>query len=1126
MRLSSIKLAGFKSFVEPTKIPFPDPMTCVVGPNGCGKSNVIDAVRWVLGESSAKNLRGDAMTDVIFNGSTERKPVSQASVELNFDNTQGHLPGTLAARNQVAIKRVVNRDGQSTYYLNGDKCRKRDITDIFLGTGLGPRSYAIIEQGMISRLIESKPQDLRVFLEEAAGVSKYKERRRETESRIRSTRDNLARLLDVRQELGQQLATLETQASDAKHYTELKAQEREVTAWLAALKWQQLNQEAEQHAAKIAELKDQLAFLDKANLGHDDVLASFKAKVSEAQAHHQEAQMAEQALAHQITRDEQSLLHLKQQKNALAAQKATLETQLADKSNALEELSKALKSLPDNEDDMALALLNAELDELDDALLDYQQHIEQARAEQESKTQEKSALLRRVQDEEKARHQLELRQTKLSGELKQTQPEAIAEEITQLNTEQAALLNSQKSLKAELAKIKAQIEKSDTEKHRLAGELETHTETQLAKKAQLASIKGQIAAITRQLEKHSSDDFRAQLVVKKGYEAAIASSLGWFNQVKIGAQSANENRVWAHTQATKPGFTAVSQVIEDGVYPSILDAIALCDKAHHQDCEAIACVTQQGDIFGANFALCAPQNSADDPLILNAQLEELSAQKVDLEHALSALEDELNSLKSALATCQATLDEHKHALHQAAITDASTVTELKRIAARLEERENAFNDATSVHTQVQTALTELTQQLLQSDEHLSDLQHQLESASASEAQSADKTQLLIANMQSTQAQYKNVHQQQRQLEKAATEKAQQHAVLKTQISNTQEHLNNLQNQLAVTAQELEALDSPIAVHQAGLDEALHLRSEKREHTALWAQKLEDANLALGQKEVQLKSQDAERIKLTEALHQAQLKCETANVKASAALEPLTNLKRALKDVLAELPLDASISRYQKRLNDLARQCDELGAVNLAAVSQFEQAQERKHYLDAQYDDLTGALDTLEAAISKIDKQTKHQFKTTFDQVNRDFGALFPKVFGGGQAYLALTEDDLLHSGVTIMARPPGKKNATIHLLSGGEKALTALSLVFSIFRLNPAPFCMLDEVDAPLDDANVGRFCRLVEEMSASVQFIYISHNKIAMEMAGRLTGVTMAEPGVSRMVAVDIDQAVEMASA
>ena len=1131
MRLSTIKLAGFKSFVEPTKIPFPDQMTCVVGPNGCGKSNVIDAVRWVLGESSAKNLRGDAMSDVIFNGSTNRKPISQASVELTFDNTQGHLPGTFADRNQVAIKRLVTRDGQSLYFLNGSKCRKRDITDIFLGTGLGPRSYAIIEQGMISRLIESKPAELRVFLEEAAGVSKYKERRRETQTRIKSTRENLERLLDVRKELQVQLDKLAAQSVDAKKYRELKATERELKGQIAVLKWQKLHQKQTLKTDEIAKLNEQIDFYKQAHLGHDDVLVSLETNVNLQQQKLNDAQQLQHQTHTELTRAEQQQINLKQQQQA-ASQNLIKQQQLLQQSQELQLTQQGFSDELQNTLHEALEyslVCNEQVAEISEQVTNLQskksqsasqwQHLnERSQALSETYAKAENALTQQQQNE----HYNDKQQAETQQALDELRSNSISEQLTQ----QQQLMQS---LTQQLAAKQTALNKAQQSAELSESELEISQQQVQQLTQQLNENKAKITALSSLLnddETKSSGNVLAQLIVKSGFEKTVEQALQGLEHLQVSQGSAS-NSVWPN-DLTVPA-DSVAAFVEQGIYPTLLTNIGFqktVNSSEDIDKKWLAVIDDKGDVYGHNWHKKNATTTDNSLLLKHKQLQESSALTEQLTEQLKELQHHVYKKQSEHQAILCQVDTLKESVHQLAQQIAAGSTRqdmLKEQQSQWQTQQDKLIEKQQhlsvERLEIDKTIAVHTKKLALYTKEREDLVSQLATAKIDLQHNEQQLQQLTDQLE----QYKTKAHQAHLAEQKARSECQ---LSETKLQHALSASDNASEAVIEITSQLEELVMPA---EDVAEKILQLLSEHQQHEATISQlqiALTDAKKSLTDKQAVLKSSQGELSALKERSQALALEEQSLMVKAQAALEPLEELTQNLKTVLAALPKSANLTVMQSGLNKTTQQLTDLGAVNLAAIDEFEQAQIRSQYLDNQLDDLTKALSTLEGAIQKIDRETKSRFKTTFEQVNKDFAELFPKVFGGGSAYLELTSDDLLESGVSIMARPPGKKNSTIHLLSGGEKALSALSLVFSIFRLNPAPFCMLDEVDAPLDDANVGRFCRLVEEMSQSVQFIYISHNKIAMEMAGRLTGVTMAEPGVSRMVAVDIEQAVQMAHA
>lgn len=1158
MRLKHIKLVGFKSFVDATKVPFPHQMTCVVGPNGCGKSNVIDAVRWVLGESSAKNLRGDAMTDVIFNGSGARKPVSQASVELVFDNSDGRIQGEYANYAEISVKRLVTRDGRSDYFLNNSKCRRRDITDLFLGTGLGPRSYAIIEQGMISRLIESKPQELRVFIEEAAGISKYKERRRETENRMQHTRDNLDRLNDVRDELGSQLDKLQRQAAAARRYKDLKQQERKFKAELQALRWLTHEQQAERLRQTIREHEAELERWLAEQRGSERGTLELREQASETKAKLDEIQQRFYQLGNDITRTEHQLQALRTQAQQRQQRQQQLQGELAQLDETYQrdveqevEINLQLEQLqPDLEMAAELAeQAQAAFQQHEEAWLqlqhDYQaflneqqQHRERMQQLQMQHERCTDQLQRAQQQRQEATEQAE----QLKGELEQlaqheaeqelshaaqavTEAEQVltahqrqlqelreqrqqgSETLTQLQQQEQQLLGRESSLQTLLAAAQADwpAELADwlqeqgikplgqvrdllevSEKWRLAAEQACHPwlDAYVIEQAPadwpehlgtrlvvLDSDQAESASRGETLAKHIKGPLQHWSLVQ---QMVVCSASSEASKLVLSGKAE-----WA--------LTASGQLWSRGGYQAQQIAAQESQLLQQQELEQ---TTQQ---LSQVRARCAEQKE---------QLEKLVAQREALEAELAGAQTNLNEAQANAATWR-----------EKQRWQAEQQGQLKSKLARYEEQQQSQAEAAET---LQLQLEELKTSLAQTAEEQPDSdedawQTKREQLQAERQQLRDKAQ---QSQQQWQDKKLQVEQYKSQL---------QH--MQTLVQRLQQQQQQAQEQLQLLADGSEDQEET-EVLALQLEELLQQRELVDEERRDWANKLAEIEQQLHDVSSGAKGVETQIEKARQQLQSGQMELAAVQERSRNVLAVLDEMQQPLKPVLEQLPEDADEKQWQQEVERLQSAIARLGAINLAAIEEAETLAERKEYLDQQHEDLSASLETLETAIRKIDRETRQRFKTTYDAVNSGLQELFPKVFGGGSAYLELTEDDLLETGVAIMARPPGKKNSTIHLLSGGEKALTALSLVFAIFRLNPAPFCLLDEVDAPLDDANVGRFCRLVEEMSQTVQFIYISHNKVAMEMASHLAGVTMQEPGVSRLVAVDVDEAVALTEA
>ncbi|GAC17562.1 chromosome segregation protein SMC [Paraglaciecola arctica] len=1163
MRLKKIKLAGFKSFVDPTTIPFPDDMTAVVGPNGCGKSNVIDAVRWVLGESSAKNLRGDSMTDVIFNGSTARKPVSQCSVELVFDNSSGRIQGEYAGYNELSVKRIVTKDAQSSYLLNNTKCRRRDVTDLFLGTGLGPRSYAIIEQGMISRLIESKPQELRVFIEEAAGVSKYKERRRETETRIRHTKENLERLEDVRGELGQQLEKLQRQATAAKRYKELKQNERRYKAELAAIRWLKHSKKIDSLESDISKKDADIEAYVATQRNEEKDITEFKQQQQDFKQQLSDIQQQVFRVSTDITRIEQNQIHTKQRRQQIEQESNSLQEAITDNEihhqqnlDKIEELSEQI-ALAEPEKQLS----EDQLEQAQSVLLEAEEQFSQQQHQWRNKELEFNQRKQQAQSchgKIQSLMSMQMRTQQRIGELKDELSEVIDDELTlQIETCQDEILILEEQ--AEQSAENTELTLSTQETSQV--DLKQAEQNQMKLRGELQSIEAQLAALnalqqSSDLNKASQDFIQKYqltsqswwqtLDIQNGWEEAFETITQQWQSAVLLPQSSNQDKLvelsgsawlfqdsYIENHGAKITDKSIVTKLNNKAVPSWLTHI-LCANNLEQGLAMLtnlasyqSVITQDGYWLGQGWMIVGSADQQSGLLKRANQIKQLEAQLELVQSKILAADVEVSDKEDKLIVAKRSAETAKQQFEQLKLTLQQTKNQAQLLAqqhqqnmdrnTRLsqelirqqdtseEEQQQQLEELAMQAEELEQAVEALQEQQLEFELNREQLQQKVADSRTQVENTKNKLHQLALHLQSVQSQYQGL-----------TANQQREALL----------LNNMQQKLSLLKTEFAELSSPLEDQQESLQQLL----EQKAMLDIQQQELHDKLAAIDEKlTVAEKGQQGVTDKIQLMLSELQsikLECEGYRVRANGVLEQLQEMHQNLKEVLDTLPEDANETSWQNLLDKTIASVGRLGAVNLAAVEEYDIQAERKQHLDDQNDDLVSALDILEQAIRKIDKETRSRFKETFDQVNEDLKLLFPKVFGGGMAYLELTGDDLLETGVTIMARPPGKKNSTIHLLSGGEKALTALSLVFAIFRLNPAPFCLLDEVDAPLDDANVVRFCKLVSEMSKTVQFIFITHNKIAMEMATHLTGVTMAEPGVSRMVAVDVDEAVAIAQA
>ena len=1169
MHLSKLKLAGFKSFVDPTSIPMPGNLIGIVGPNGCGKSNIIDAVRWVMGESSAKHLRGDSMADVIFNGSSARKPVGQASIELVFDNSDGSLGGQYANYNEISIKRTVSRDGQSVYHLNGTRCRRRDITDIFLGTGLGPRSYSIIEQGTISRIIEAKPEELRVFLEEAAGISKYKERRRETENRIRHTRENLDRLNDLRDELDKQLARLKRQAATAERYKVLKAEERLVRAQLQALRWKVLDEQARSEEANLREQETALEEAMARLRALEADIEKHRAQQTEAHDRTNEIQSRYYAVGSDIARLEQSIQHARERRAQQEQDLAQLEKDGEETRRHLESDQQRIAELEGRLEALQPDLANSarQAAEAADVLAEAEAAMQAWQTEWETFNQQASEPARqaevertRIQHLEQRLAQLQARGEKLQQELAESSPETLEREIAELQqklteTEQA-VARAQQTLETHQARI-AELRDASHQRAQQLDELRSRLQDLRGRSASLdalqqAALGKEEGAVSQWLSREHLQDaprLAEELDVDSGWEQAaecvlgqhleavcvegvdpLAGVLGEFDEgtLTLYDTTTGDPATTVHDKAPRLADRIRAPWSLDpligGIYAAetLGEALALRPQLAAEE----SVVTRDGIWLGPNWLRVVRDSDARAGILRREQeLKTLAAEIETLSRQVLDHQEQLESERSRLHELEMERDSVQAAYNQANREHAEAQS-------RLQARQSQLAQARARHAKLESELHELRGQMETDNEALQRARRTLEEAVGRMGDLEQQREQLQARRESLREALEVARGRAQEARNQAHEIKLQAQTLETELASTRQALQRLEARLEQESRRRNELEKALAEGEAPLAEM------KQQLEALLEQRVAvEVELAEARQHLQTIEHEMRQLEearslaeqavqgVRERLEQIRLHQQETRVRRQTLEEQIRESEFDLKTLLEEMPEEANEEGWQTRLEELEGRITRLGPINLAAIEEYEQQSERKEYLDAQHADLTQALETLEAAIAKIDRETRTRFRETYDKVNAGLKRLFPRLFGGGHAYLELTGEELLDTGVTVMARPPGKRNSTIHLLSGGEKALTAVALVFAIFELNPAPFCMLDEVDAPLDDANVGRFCDMVKEMSDRTQFIFITHNKITMEIAEHLIGVTMHEPGVSRMVAVDIDEAVEMAA-
>lgn len=1182
MRLSKIKISGFKSFVDPTTIDLRSNLTGIVGPNGCGKSNTIDAVRWVMGESSAKHLRGSSMDDVIFNGSAARQPIGQASIELLFDNSDASLGGEYAEFSEIGIKRLITRDGQSKYFLNGSRCRRRDITDIFSGTGLGPRSYAIIEQGMISRLIEAKPEELRTTIEEAAGISKYKDRRRETERRIKNTRENLDRLSDLREELEKQLSHLDRQAKAAVRFKVLKQEERQTNAELILLRLRKVNIDIQQRQDIINEnaTTHQSSLAEQRSL--ENQIEAQRSSQTEANDNFNEVQANFYQVGAEISRLEQSIQHQKELSERHQRELTQVDSEIAAAQQHAQDDRNQLKNASEQLSEFE-PVLEAEKEQLELATNKLNENEVALAKWQTSWNSLQSTLAEPAQQAQVERARME----QLENQLLQ-----ISSRLLKLNTDKGIFntdshteeLSKQKQLLKNTAEQSAatKVEFNDC-KNELQNHIEANRTSQQQLqdcRSELQSLKGKLSSLevlqsaALDKDKNSKSMKRQQdwlrqrgldsikplaesIQIENGWERALEIVLGDFLQSKqldskqqlekiIGDELPSASTTFIFDQDSFDQNSNELQLAKGSFASKVSKPIAIQPLLANFQCadnieQALkmqstlkvgeTIITKDGVLVGVNWLKTQAQdtfNQHDGVLARKKEIEETK-------HLIKNDETKLKDYQESLETGQQKRKEHEELQAQ--------------LQKRLNELHREESEAQSVIHANENRIkqTELNQQRILTE--IIDLEDQQTENQELHQNATVLRNQALESLESLESQKKLIEGKDTPLQQAVYESKEcvrevsetvQQAQLKVETAKTSKHsaqqqLNRLDERLMMLTERKDDLitqnfeqtsdTSTELNNQELLTQQIEQRKESEIELAKARENLQTIDNTVRDLE-QRRSQAEQQVeKYRTLLENFKMEWQEVNVRQETLKEQFDETEFNEEELSNKLDDSVTLEQMKSNLEDIQRKISRLGAINLAAIDEFKSQSERKVYLDQQDSDLIEALEILESAIAKIDKDTRSRFKDTFEKVNTRIQEMFPQLFGGGKAYLEMTGDDLLTTGVSIMAQPPGKRISSIHLMSGGEKALTAVAMVFAIFELNPAPFCMLDEVDAPLDEANVGRFCQLVKKMSDRVQFIFITHNKTTMELAENLIGVTMREPGISRLVSVDVNEAARLAN-
>jgi len=1165
MRLTTIKLSGFKSFVDPTILHLPTNMTGVVGPNGCGKSNIIDAIRWVMGESAPTRLRGDSLTDVIFSGSTGRKPVGAASVELIFDNSDGLVVGEYAKYNEISVKRQASRDGQSQYFLNGGRCRRRDITDLFLGTGLGARSYSIIEQGMISEIISAHPDELRGHLEEAAGISKYKERRKETESRIKATRENLERLNDVREEVDKQLDHLNRQAKAAARWQELKAEQTRREAEMRGLHYRVIAAEIDEHHAALGQ----------ADIAIESFVAEQRQVEAQIEGHREIHQAAGEHLnkvqgevyriGGEIARVEQQIQHGKELRERLERAREETEKAYAELGEHIgadrSQIENLRAALADGEP--KLATMNEAATKTAEALREAEAKLAEWQSQWDayakfSSDASKEAEVERTRLDYLDKQALETarRLETLHAEKKAADFDALNEQVRSLSAEHdthRGKVETYTKLLDERRVAHEQVLESERTNAAALNEARTELQRQRGRLASLEAL--QHAALGQ--EKSAAGEWLARLgfdkarrlgealQVNEGWETAVETVLGGLLEGVLteapldhagdlaNLRDANVAFVATQDGSDAPAGTLAAQVRGPRAAVGILAQVRIAESVEQAQhiARGLAAhesvITRSGEWLGAGYARVLRGQGAQAGLLARErEIHMLREEIVKLQARVDALGGEIDAIKSRKSEAESLRDEAQRELY----TSHRRTAEL---AGQVQSHKGRIESAQARLAKIEQEIGELDARTQTDQGATREARARLEQAVAKMGEQELRRQQLdgerrrlLEAREETRMNAREAGEQAHQLALGLEAKRAAVSSLEQALLRMNNQLAQLESRKAEIAHQLESGHAPLTDMEAERQTYLNQR-------LLIDKQLVEARKALEERDNEFRGYEQERHRIEHVLAEhrerhaeRRLAHQSLQMRAQQLHEAITNAGHELQSVLDALPAAADPTEWQQQLETLDAKIKRLEPVNLAAISEFEEQSQRKNYLDAQLADLNTALETLEGAIKKIDRETRQRFKETFDRVNTGLQELFPRLFGGGHAYLELTGEDLLDAGVSIMARPPGKRVTNISLLSGGEKALSAVALVFAIFRLNPAPFCLLDEVDAPLDEANVGRFSQLVTEMSERVQFLFVTHNKATMEAAHQLCGVTMREPGVSRLVQVDLAEAAKLAGA
>jgi chromosome segregation protein len=1165
MRLNSIKLAGFKSFVDATQLNFQSNLTAIVGPNGCGKSNIVDAIYYVLGGGSAK-LRADMMADVIFNGTVTRKPVAQATIELVFDNEDRRIAGEYAQYPEISIRRELNREGSSQYYINGTRCRRRDITDIFLGTGL---SYAIIEQGMILRLIEAKPEELRAHLEEAAGVSKYKERRRETENRIQHTRENLERLNDFREEQAKQLSHLQKQASAAERYKTLKQELRLLRAQLQAIFWRLLSKQISIHESDIkvqenlleAKITEQ-RHIDRESENYHLQRSEWSDTVNEIQGNYY-------SLGADISALEQKIAHAKERKRQLEKDQEQLEInseeiqqQYCEDQEQLTALTQEIAKLASNAEEIQQQsrLAKEQLHNSEQRMLTWEEQWDEFNAHAAQFTRLIEVEKTRIQHLRQKQHALQQRIIRIQEECNKQDQEKLIYDLalitqqrdefrTQIENLQGQMILTHDEISQQRQKTKECSELLNDANRQLGNLQAQYASLETLQQAALGKNDNAVNSWLQQNNLQSKPRLAEGLQVEQGWEIAVEVALnihldgicvdnltelaGAIDHLETASLTLLDTQSLRLSSAKSQNISLLIDKVKSEwpvnnllahVYAAEDLKTALQSQPSLGSHELI--VTRDGILLGQGWLhVTKSVNEKSGVLQREQKLKQLS-QEITLQQKLvTQHQQHSQSVQEKLQLFEERREHYQQKIHALSTQYSHVHAQTSAKQTLIEQLKQRHSTLTEELVENQNQLAEVKQQLENIESSLQQAEQQAVSSTRQRAHLLQERDALRIELEQVRQQVASSRQNANEVQVRLESTKNQIHYLNQNITRSERQTLALQEKRTRLEQELVTIGDPLPQLNLKLQDVLEKRSFVENELLASRQKLTAIESSLREFEKKRQHIEHNAQEIRDELEQIRLNCQTLKVKHANHLEQIEQHDYQVEQLLQELPEDAIPNNWEEKILRIENRIQRLGPINLAAIDEHLQLLEKTQYLEEQHNDLIEALTTLENAIYKIDRETRMRFKDTFNQLNDSFKNYFRQIFDGGEACLELTSDDLLVTGVFVKAQPPGKRTSTIQLLSGGEKALTAIALVFSFFSLNPAPFCVLDEVDAPLDDVNIQRFCNLVKKMSEKVQFIFVSHNKITIEMGQQLAGVTMHEPGVSRLVSVDIEQALTMAT-